>query len=142
VEPTLLNRCASAATAAEARYRIDRPIPGRSARVIALDAGADEVVGRVAEQPWSGATFFSTGDEVVVEDADLVVVVATSEAGADTAADIALACQRDGIMLAGLLVGEQAELNAALSAMRPYSPVLLVSGDEDDLSELLTALRA
>ena len=142
MRPMLLSSCARAATAEEARFRIDRPIPGRSARVIALDAGADEVVGRVAEQPWSGATFFRAGDEVVVEDADLVVVVATSDEGADTAADIALACQRGGIMLAGLLVGEQAELNSALSAMRPYSPVLLVSGDEDDLAELLTALRA
>ena len=35
--PTLLGSCARAATAAEARFRIDRPIGGRSAVIVALD---------------------------------------------------------------------------------------------------------
>jgi hypothetical protein len=144
VQPTLLNSCARAATAAEARYRIDRPIPGRSARVIALDAGAEEVVRRVAERPWSDARFL-TADEATpdqIHDADLVVIVAQADDGADTAAAIALECQRRGIMMAGLIVGERLEGSAAVSAIRPYAPVLLVSGDEEDLAELLTALRA
>ena len=45
-------------TAAEARYRIDRPISGRSARVIALDAAAADVVLRVAELPWGASRFY------------------------------------------------------------------------------------
>jgi hypothetical protein len=144
VQPTLLNSCARAATAAEARYRIDRPIPGRSARVIALDTGAEEVVRRVAARPWSDARFLTAGEATPdqIDDADLVVIVAQADDGAETAAAIALECQRRGIMMAGLIVGERLEASAAVSAIRPYAPVLLVSGDEEDLAELLTALRA
>jgi hypothetical protein len=169
MRPTLLNGCASAATAAEARFRIDGPITGRSARVVGLDAGAAEVVGRVAEQPWSGASFFTAEDPTPagggdngastdvllrgldgstsplseeLEDADLVVMIATSDDGAQVAASIAKACAQRGIMMAGLILGDRVELSAAVSALRPYAPVLMVSGDEDDVSELLTALRA
>jgi hypothetical protein len=158
MQPTLLNSCARAATADEARFRIDRPIPGRSARVIALDAEAAEVARRVADRPWSGATFHTAegGDEVVLRaadgsasplsnellGADLAVIVATSDDGAQAARAIALACARLGVMMAGLILGERLELNAAVAALRPYAPVLLISGDEDDLAELLTALRA
>jgi hypothetical protein len=158
VEPTLLNRCAGAATAAEARFRIDRPIPGRSTRVIGLDADAAEVVGRVAEQPWGSARFFTVPedrDDVLVAtdgatsplseqlvDAELVVIVATTDDGARAAAAIARACAERGIMMAGLVLGARLELGAAVSAMRPYAPVLMVSGDEDDVSEILMALRA
>jgi hypothetical protein len=168
MQPTLLNGCARAATAAEARFRIDRPIAGRSARVVALDDGAAEVVRRVSEQPWNGARFFTSeggtpvsngssapadvvlraidgaesrlSDELV--DTDVVIVVATSDDGAPAASKIARACVRDGVMMAGLILGERMELTEAVSALRPYAPVLMVTGDEDDLSEVLTALRA
>jgi hypothetical protein len=168
VQPTLLNGCASAATAAEARFRIDGPITGRSARVVGLDAGAAAVVGRVAEQHWSGARFFTADEAAAVgrgdgapadivlratdgsasplseelADADLVVMIATSDDGARAAAAIAHACARRGVMMAGMILGERLELSAAVSALRPYAPVLMVSRDEDDVSELLTALRA
>jgi hypothetical protein len=47
-----------AATAAEARYRIDFPEPAaRDSRVIALDAPAAEVVRRLAEHSWRGGRF-------------------------------------------------------------------------------------
>ena len=49
VDTSLLSSCARAATAAEARFRIDRPIaPSRAGRVVALDEPAAEVarVGR------------------------------------------------------------------------------------------------
>jgi hypothetical protein len=148
MHPTLLNACASAATAAEARFRIDRPIPGRSACVVALDEGAAAVVRRLAEQPWSGARFVRAAggpesplpDEL--EDADLVVLIATSDDGADVAAAIARACDRRRIMTAGLILADALEARAAVAALRPYAPVLLVSDDEGDVSEVLTALRA
>ena len=48
-QPTLLNSCARAATAAEARYRISYPeFARRSSRVIALDDQAAAIVGRIA----------------------------------------------------------------------------------------------
>jgi hypothetical protein len=168
MQPTLLNSCARAATAAEARFRIDRPIAGRSARVIALDTGAAAVVRRVSEQPWRGARFLTSEDGAPVAggngaaadialrvmdgsesllsdelaDADVAIVIATSDDGAEAASTIALACDRSGIMTAGLILGDPLQVGAAVSALRPYAPVLLVSDDESDLSELLTALRA
>jgi hypothetical protein len=167
IQPILLNGCARAATAAEARFRIDRPIGGRSARVVALDEGAAAVVGRVAEQPWRDARFFvseapaadgggSAAADVVLHatdgttswlseelaDADVAIVVATSDDGARAASAIAHACDDRGIMTAGLILGERRDVGAAVSALRPYAPVLLVTDDEGDVSELLTALRA
>jgi hypothetical protein len=169
MQPTLLNSCARAATAAEARFRIDRPIAGRSARVVALDEGAAEVVRRVAEQPWNGARFFTSGGgtpgangsptepaEIVLcatdgsesrlsdelAGTDVVIVIATSDDGAGVASAIARACVAEGVMMAGLILGERLELGEAVSALRPYAPVLMVTGDEDDVSEVLTALRA
>jgi hypothetical protein len=147
VRPTLLNGCASAATAAEARYRIEGgPITGRSARVIALDAGAAAVVDRVAQRPWTGARFFTAAAAMPLAeelaDADLVVMVASTDDGAADAELVARACAERGIMLAGLILGDPLEVGAAVSALRPWAPVLMTSGDEDDVSELLTALRA
>jgi hypothetical protein len=159
VRPTLLNGCARAATAAEARFRIDRPIPGRSARVIALDGGAAAVVRRIAEEPWSDARFLVCEDrsaDIVLRGADgsasalseqlagadVAILIATSADGSGAAAEIARACDRRGVMTAGLIVGERLEVEAGVSALRPYAPVLLVTEDEDDLPELLTALRA
>jgi hypothetical protein len=167
--PTLLNSCAKAATAAEARFRIDRPIAGRSVRVVALDDGAAAVVRRAAEEPWRGARFLTcegrapalsatngASVDIVLHaldgpdcqlseelaDADIMVVIATSDDGADVARSIAQACARRGVMTAGLILGPEREVGGAVSALRPYAPVLLVSDDEGDLAEVLMALRA
>jgi hypothetical protein len=169
VRPTLLNGCASAATAAEARFRIDRPIAGGSARVIAMDEGAAEVVRRVAEEPWGAARFLtsetrrsgadggngasadislrsidgsgsSLSDELA--EADVAIMIATSDHGAEAAAGIARACAERGITTAALILGDRPDLGAAVSALRPYARILMVTADEDDVSEVLTALRA
>jgi hypothetical protein len=142
--PTLLNGCASAATAAEARFRIDAPIAGGSARVVSLDEGAAEVTRRVADQPWGGARFLSSESWRDEEhaDADLVIMVATSDDGAEAAAAIARACADRGITTAGLILGEGLEVGAAVSALRPYARILMATDDEDDVFEVLTALRA
>jgi hypothetical protein len=167
--PTLLNSCARAATAAEARFRIDRPIAGRAVRVVALDDGAAAVLRRASEQPSGEARFLTCdasapvsgslngttadlflrtldGDESrlsqELEDADVAIVIATSDDGAGVAGTIAQACAQRGVMTAGLILGEVLEVGAAVSALRPYAPVLLVSEDEGDLPEVLTALRA
>jgi hypothetical protein len=169
LQPILLNGCARAATAAEARFRIDRPIAGRAARVIALDDGAADVVRRVAEHPWHDARFLvsegaggggngADGADADVplrvidgagsslsaelEDADVAIIVATSDQGAPAASAIARACDRRGIMTAALILGGRGEVSAAVTALRPHAPVLLVTDDEEDVSEVLTALRA
>jgi hypothetical protein len=167
MRPILLNSCAKAATAAETRFRIDVPIEDRrAARIVALDEGAAVVVRRVAEEHWSGARFFTWVDrtprfedestDVVLRatdgsqsrlgeqlaGADVVVMIATADDGAKAASAIVDACTLRGIMTAGLILGERREVGAAVSALRPHARVLMVTKDEHDLSEVLTALRA
>jgi hypothetical protein len=135
-----------AATAAEARFRIDRPIGGRSAVVVALDVEAAKVVDRIAERPWRGARFFRAGEgsrlSEALNDADVAIMIATADADADAASAIAQTCATRGIMTAGLILGERLEVGAAVSALRPYARNLMVTDDEEDVAEVLTALRA
>jgi hypothetical protein len=141
--PILANSCARAATAEEAGFRIDRPIGARSALVVALDDAAAVVVDRVAEQPWRGARFMRAGDAPIdLEDVDAVVMIATADTDADAAAELAEACFDRGIMTAGLILGESTDVAAAVSALRPYARNLMVTEDEEDVAEVLTALRA
>ena len=145
-QPILASSCARAATAAEARYRIDRPISGRSARVIALDAAAADVVLRVAELPWGASRFYpdaSTFDlSSDLDDADVAIMIGTADADGDTAGSIARACAERGIMTAGLILGDRLDVGDAVSALRPYARNLMVTEDEDDVAAVLTALRA
>jgi precorrin-6B methylase 1 len=146
--PILASSCARAATAEEARFRIDRPIGGRSALVIALDDEAAEVVDRVAEKPWHGARFLRAGAAVdaqleeLLDESDVAIMIATADADGDTAEAIARACAERGIMAAGLILGERLDVAGALSALRPYARNLMVTEDEEDVAAVLTALRA
>jgi hypothetical protein len=144
--PILANSCAHAATAEEARFRIDRPIGGRAALVVALDDEAAEVVGRVAELPWQGARFFRSPDELDLErelaDADVAIMIATADADGHVAETIARACAERGIMTSGLILGERLDVAPAVSALRPYARNLMVTDDEEDVGAVLTALRA
>jgi hypothetical protein len=166
--PILGSSCARATTAAEMRYRIDRPIRGRrGARIIALDTGADAIVERISHQQWGHARFFTLaglvadvgdrGSESVtlrdpdgavsnllaeLEDADVVIMVATTESDGAAATIIGAACTVRGIITAGLVIGERALVGATVAAVRPHARVLMVSGDEQDVIDVLTALRA
>lgn len=144
MRPILRSSCAQAATAAEARFRIDREIGGRAALVVALDGGAAEIVGRLLDRPWQGARFFTreAPTDADIAGADVAIMIATGDDGAEAASAVARACTLRGIMTAGLIVGDRLEVGAAVSALRPYARVLMVTGDEDDVSEVLTALRA
>ena len=168
MQQILLNSCARAATAAEARFRIDRPIrPSRAARVVALDQGAEAVVRTVAAAAWSSAKFFTCevpgaapadagfadvvlrsvdGAESRLSDelagVDVAVMVATEDGGAAAASAIGDACTLRGIMTAGLVLGHGGDARAAVAALRPYARVLMLTEDEADVSEVLTALRA
>jgi hypothetical protein len=168
--PTLLSGCGLAASAAEARFRIDGPSPpARATRVVALDPGAVAVVRRAAERSWQGARFFSyepgardgggNGDGAppelvlrapdgsrqrlgeVLDGADMTVMVATAEDGAEAATAIGELCRRLGIMTTGLVLADGRAVSV-VSVLRRHVRVLVVSGDEDDVPELLTALRA
>jgi hypothetical protein len=171
IRPTLLHSCARAATAAEARFRIDAPIaPSRATRIIALDEWAAVVVGHVAEQTWATARFFTWDDDSpgstngrgraadslqlrsmdgrlvllgeTLNGVDVAVMVAAGDAGATAAESIGRACTSRGIMTAGLVLSDDAHVSRALAALRPHARVLMVPAEEDDLVQLLTALRA
>jgi hypothetical protein len=165
-DPALPSSCARAATAAEARHRIQRPIaPARAPRVVALDDGAVEVVRRMARLPWANAQFYAceAGGEAVVlrriegrpagladelVAADVVVMIATDDRGAGGAHAIGTACGQRGIMTAGLVVAgpdagaDTHAADRAVAALRPHARVLLPGADENDVVELLRALRA
>jgi len=166
----LLSSCARAASAAETRYRINAPIaPARAALVVALDEAAVGVARRAAAQEWASARFFvcnaappadadgnGSPDAVLLlgidgspttlndelSDTDVVVMIATEDAGAQCAYSVGKACWERAIMTAGIVLGDAYEAEAAVAALRPHARVLLPSADEDDLTELLTALRA
>jgi hypothetical protein len=155
-----------AASAGEARYRINgRIAPARNARVIALDGRATAVARRVADGPWAAAAFFTCehpgGDESseseevplrgldgtpatladLLTGTDVVIVIATDDSGRAQAAAIGRNCTARSIMTAGVVLGEGFEAEDAVAALRPHARVLLLSADEGDVFELLTALR-
>ena len=166
VDTSLLSSCAKAASAGEARYRIDRPIaPSRAGRVVALDAGAADVLARTAQLEWANARFYvcegagSDGDTVLLRTIDgapatladelasasVVVMVATRDSGADCAYALGKACWERGVQTAGLVLGDGASAgtaaSAAVAALRPHARVLLPTADESDVVDLLSALR-
>jgi hypothetical protein len=164
--PTLLNSCARAATAAEARFRIPYPnSTTRASRIIALDQAALDIVDRIANGPWLGARFLAferavsdggdgppdallrswEGEETRLSDelegADVAVMVATEDGGARAAEVIGRASFARRIMTAGLVVGEDGAVDDAVRVLRPYASVLVVSSDEQYVHDVLTALR-
>lgn len=167
--PTLGSSCAQAATAAEARFRIDYPtITARDTRIIALDEAATGIVGRLARLPWRAAHFLTyvapmsgegldglqvdarlrtaDGSVTLLSDeltgADVAVMVATDDSGAQAASAIGLACAMRRIMTVGVVIAPPGVGDQAVSALRPHAAVLVVTSDEDDVPEMLNALRA
>jgi hypothetical protein len=156
--PALVSSCARAATAKEAAFRIDYPLaPARATRVLGFDAHAADVVSSVAGHEWGQAEFYSatgpghllatTAGESrplagVLDGADSLVMVAATGEGGEAVATIGAACQVRGIMTAGLVLTPGRMTTDALMALRPYARILLVPADEDDLLELLRAIRA
>ncbi|MBQ0826002.1 3-methyl-2-oxobutanoate hydroxymethyltransferase [Streptomyces tagetis] len=155
-----LSESARAASASESRFRIDVPIaPARAARVVALDERAVGVARRLAGRPWAHARFYTPGEiregegllheldgatlplDEVLTGTDVVVVLATEDGGRAAAAEIGRICRRRGITTAGVILGDGYEADDATAALRPYARVLLLSADEGDAFELLTALR-
>ena len=169
MRPTLLNSCAEAATAKEAAFRIDRAVDLVGAtRIIALDEGAERLTRKVAAHPWSDARFLlldpdapavaagDHGSDLVLRDhhgarthlseqlegADSVVMVATTSQDVVPVRTIGEAAMLRGIMTAGIIFGEGENVRDVVLAQRPFARVLLISREDDDLVEVLTALRA
>ena len=149
--PTMLASCARAATAAEARFRVDYPnARPHVARIFALDAPAAEAMRRVAAvEPWQGAAFLTfrsptagaagldalpvdatlttlAGDTVGLSDSlrdvDVAVMIATAGESAAAAETIGNACFVRAIMTTGLVVGRGAQRGAVERTIRSLRP--------------------
>lgn len=169
--PTMLGSCARAATAAEAKFRVQYPNSSmRTSRIFALDAAAAEAMYAVTEDPWENAHFLtlsahgeisadtaaadlplshpdgSTADLVSeLAGADVVVLLATDGSSEGAAEVIARECYERKIMCAGLALGKgksQDALDRVVNSMRRFARVLVVAQDEDYIPAMLTALRA
>jgi hypothetical protein len=160
------------ASAEQARFRIDRPNSRpRTTCVIALDARGAAAIAALREQKWNGARFLryagarrasallpslridatlldeaggAIGLAEALTSADSVVMLAASEA-AEAAEIIGNACAVRGIATTGLVLmpaGGGEALGRIVTAMRPHTTMLVVSGGDDYIGEMLSALRA
>lgn len=148
--PTMLASCARAATAAEARFRVDYPNSReRASRIFALDAEATHLMRRVAEQTWHGAHFLTFrsatagasgldalpvdallttlgGHQVRLSDelsgADVAVMIATAGESAAAADTIGNACFVRSIMTTGLIVAKDRPRGAVERTVKALRP--------------------
>lgn len=162
----LLSSCARAASAAESRFRIDRPIaPARASRIIALDDGAAQVVAATAQLEWAHARFYVcehadsdptgllmrevNGRPVTLADelaeVTVVAMVATTDEGAGFAYALGKASWERGIQTVGLVLTDRDSdgytAQAAVAALRPHARILLPTASELDVLDILSALR-
>jgi hypothetical protein len=163
---------ARATTAAESRYRIDAPNSrARTIKVIALDEPSEDVLRRLSEGKWNKATFLTASafagapkqseslagwlSDIAgrtknlleeIEGADLVVMVVTAGQRADAASLIGEACSLKRVNTTALVLGgtdiPDEVLSRTLSQLRPWSLMLVISGAEEYIEDMLTALRA
>ena len=141
----MVSESARMSSAAEAKFRIDRPnSQPRAVKVIALDSASESIVKDLARAKWQRASFltassfsgaprqgepFSMGgwlndlagrtkdlvDEI--NSADLVVMVATAGENAAAAAIIGEACNVKHVMTTALIVGGADASEETLSKM-------------------------
>ena len=159
-------------SAAEARYRIDAPnTKPRSVKVIALDTPSERVIKELSQRQWNRASFFTAsafggtpkqGESFSgwlsdlagrtknlieeVNSADLVVMVAAAGESAQAASIIGEACSVKRVMTTALVLGGPAisdeALSKTLSHLRPWALMLVIASAEDNIADMLTALRA
>jgi hypothetical protein len=141
----MLSESARMRSAAEARFRVQAPnSTPRAIRVIALNAGGEAVVRRLAGSGWKHATFFTAASAGVpggrgdvslasaddalhdlageirsvtteVDNADLVVLVAGPGGHAQAASLIGQACSLRRVMTTAFIVGVASASEQALS---------------------------
>jgi hypothetical protein len=148
--PTMLASCARAATAAEARFRVEYPNARRHvARIFALDKPAAQTMRRVAAERWRGAEFLTfqtptpgaagrdalpadatlttlAGETVrlsdTLTDVDVAVMIASAGESAAAAETIGNACFIRSIMATGLVLAESGRRGAVEQTIRALRP--------------------
>ena len=170
--PFEVSESARAASAAEARFRIDAPNSRpRAVKVIALDRPSEDVVQRLARLPWANASFLTAiagipragapfsvegwlGDLAghtknlvdEIDNADLVVMVASGGENVQVASLIGEACSLKRVMTTALVLGTELVSDAALSQtlaqLRPWALMVVIASAEEYIADMLAALRA
>jgi hypothetical protein len=168
----MLSESARMASAAEARFRIDAPnSKPRAVKVIALDRPSEAAIKQLSGPQWSNATFLTAssfagtaGKEAFsvsgwlsdlagrtknlideVSAADLVVMVATAGQDDQAASIIGEACGAKHVTTAlvfGATTSTDEALSRTLATLRPHARMLVISGSDDYIADMLTALRA
>ena len=159
----MLSESARMSSAAEARFRVQAPnSKPRTIKIIALDTASEGVVDRLVQRSWNHATFFSaasSGDGGLkdragrprnladeIENADLVVMVATPGGNAGAASTIGQACSRKRVNTTALIAGASSASDEAVSKtlkqVRPWSLMVVIADADDYIDDMLTALRA
>jgi hypothetical protein len=149
----MVTESARMSSAAEARFRIDRPNSRpRAITVIALDQPSERVVMELAGGPWNRATFFAlralTAAQLAdqIDGADLVVIVATAGQNTRDAALIGEACSAKRVYTTGLILGATESSDEALSRtlaeLRPWMLMLVIASSTEYVEDMLHALRA
>ena len=151
----MVSESARMSTAAEARFRVDKPNSRpRAVKVIALDSRAESEMASLAELDWNGAAFFRAAEltrtpERLAEEiarADLVVMLATAGQPAADVEPIGQACSGRRVTTTGLILGSaqvsDEELSLTLSQIRPWALMLVIASSIDYVEDMLRALRA
>jgi hypothetical protein len=172
----MLSESARATSSSEARFRIDYPnsMP-RLVKVIALDEVGWTCVDQIAALPWRRAAFFTlqslenapasppaesyavrawlrgiAGETTSlieeIDNADLVVMLASAGSNAEAALLIGEACHMRKVTAIGLMLQDaettDAMIERTLKTMRPFVTMLVTADDAEYIEEMLNALRA
>ncbi len=135
--------------ATEAKFRIPAASESRAVTVVALDAGSERVVARLAQRSWNRARFLNASAAKLPEDieaTDLVVMVATPGAATPAAPAIGAACSARRVMTTALVTDSESASDEALSRtlaqLRPWSLMVVVANADQYIEDVLMALRA
>jgi hypothetical protein len=151
----MVSESARMSTAAEARFRIDKPNSRpRAVKVIALDSRAEPVMASLAQHDWNDAAFIRA-DELTatpgrlaeeIDRADLVVMLATAGELPAAVERIGQACSARRVTTTGLILGSaqvpDEELSRTLSRIRPWALMLVIANSVEYVEDMLRALRA
>ena len=165
----MLSESARAASAAEARFRVQAPNSSpRATAVIALDEGSETMLGRLAQDSWIRATFLKApvadppgpaADDGWVTDlggrrsrvrdhvevSDQVIMLAAAGGHAEAAGVVGRACSRKRVATTALIVGADGaadrELSKTLAQLRPWSLMVVIAGSDDYIFDMMAALR-
>jgi len=151
----MVSESARMSSAAEARFRIDKPNSRpRAIKVVALDHRSDPILEDLAQRDWQGATFFKAAEltsrperlRQEVDSADLVVMLATAGEPVSAVSTIGDACSQKrvtttGLILCGAETPDEA-VSTTLGQMRPWMLMLVIASSTDYIVDMLRALRA